>query len=491
MRLPLLPFLSMASRSAAPALLLALAMLATVPARADDTPPGRIGRLADLSGSVRHFGASGWEPVLRNEPLSTGDRVATDHDARAVVQVGSTTVRLGPDSEIVVARLDDVSVRLRLDHGELTLRLRRPEVAGEFSIETADGFLVPKEPAFVHVSIESGHTFAASWQGGARFEGRDSTQMDLKAGQRAEYWRGAKDAAQFALRPMPTGKFAVQAVKDDAAEARSTAGESHLPLEMTGGAELNALGHWQRSAIGWLWTPPATAGWAPFHDGRWTWAPPWGWTWVDDAHWGFAPSHYGRWTHQDGKWAWAPGPLPAARPTYLPATVAWLGGAAFKLPAAGGLTEPAIGWLAAGPNEPVFGAAGVTTTYWRLINPAVMYPYPRPAAGGQRLVPGGAMAFANGGAKGGAMFMAADRPVAREQVVAMKGSGATALAAAVAEGKAEWRAPPPAPPGRGEIDASLPEVSVDGAAASRRLAPGPSAIIAPPAPLPMASAPKR
>ena len=79
---------------------------------------------------------------------------------------------------------------------------------------------------------------------------------------------------------------------------------------------------------GQVWTPYATAGWAPYRDGRWVWEPFYGWTWVSYEPWGWAPYHYGRWFFYGSSWCWWPGPLsvyPAYYPVWAPAYVSFFG----------------------------------------------------------------------------------------------------------------------------------------------------------------------
>ena len=83
--------------------LLALAAAAiALPALAQSDPPGRIGRIAWISGDVSLIrpdsgdrGERGErESVLLNQPLTGGDIVATGPGARAEIQVGAMTLRL-------------------------------------------------------------------------------------------------------------------------------------------------------------------------------------------------------------------------------------------------------------------------------------------------------------------------------------------------------------------------------------------------------------
>lgn len=418
------------------------------------TPPLRVGRVADLGGGVRRFGDDGWEPVSRNEPLSTGDRLATDPDGHAVVQVASTTVHLGPASELIVARLDDVSVRLRLDHGELLLRVRSGPHATAYSIETGDGFFVPQSPSLARVAVVNGQSFGATFEGLVRFEARDTSHMDIAAGQQYQEWRSGKDdqAQQHKMDAMPSGPVVARAQKDDASEQKAWAslaalgggGAGPVSPELTGAADLATGGQWKRAGEGWTWWPATVAGGAPFHDGRWAWVPPWGWTWIDaGARGGFATTHYGRWTSQGGRWAWIP-PAANAEPAFAPATVGWM-----KPAEAGG--DASVAWVPLAPGEPVFLAAVMTPASWGALNTGIPYPHQPAAAGGERLAPGGPAAYANASAKGA---------VAQQPAGAMQSRQPLQLAKAAAAASAA-RTPPPGPPGsRGEIDGGVPWVEV-------------------------------
>src|SRR6185369_2710287 len=85
-------------------------------------PPGRVGRVAVVTGTVRTVDADGqWTALQRNQPLTTGDQVFTDLGGRAVLQIGSSTVRLGENSGLTFTRLDDEQIRMRFDHGSMAL----------------------------------------------------------------------------------------------------------------------------------------------------------------------------------------------------------------------------------------------------------------------------------------------------------------------------------------------------------------------------------
>ena len=91
-----------------------------------------------MSGSTTPTRASGLA-AERNRPLTSGDRLATDADARAELRIGSTTLRLGAGTELELLRLDDARLSLQLHHGALALRLRSREVAAQTDVRHRRG----------------------------------------------------------------------------------------------------------------------------------------------------------------------------------------------------------------------------------------------------------------------------------------------------------------------------------------------------------------
>src|SRR6267154_1459982 len=122
-------------------------------------------------------------------------------------------------------------------------------------------------------------------------------------------------------------------------------------------------GAWESTPdYGNVWFPRSVEpGWAPYHDGHWSYIEPWGYTWVDDQRWGFAPFHYGRWISVRGARGWVPCPPRAfgavyVRPVYAPALVAWVGVGA------------GVAWFALGPREVYVPSYPVSRRYVNNIN---------------------------------------------------------------------------------------------------------------------------
>jgi hypothetical protein len=381
------------------ALLLAVtALMASGAAWAD--PPGRVGRLADFSGTVWMFDAEQgeWVAARRNRPLTSGDRLSAERDARAELQIGSATLRLDSGTELEVTELVDEAVRVHLHHGSLALRLRSNESAREFAVTTADGRFEPQRAGHYRIDRRDDGSFGGVIAGAMRFEASDSA-LDIAAGQRAEFW-SERDVTHYSWSQLPSDRFAEWVAQQDREDERAAArNRRYVSPEMTGAEDLYRYGDWDRHPeYGVLWLPSdVPPGWAPYRYGQWAYVNPWGWTWVDDARWGFAPFHYGRWVSWRGRWAWAPGQY-VARPVYAPALVAWIGGSNFSIGInlGGG---PAVGWVPLSPREHYVPTYRVTNIYVTNVNS----PYRRwlPPARPDRPVRTGPIMYTNQGVPGG------------------------------------------------------------------------------------------
>jgi hypothetical protein len=377
------------------AALLSLAAVGLTGAAFANDLPGRVGRIADTEGTVWMRDGDNrddreWVAARRNRPLTERDHLATDNDGRAELHIGSSTLRVGPATEVEFVELDDERISIAVHRGSVALRVRSDDVADELMLVADDGRLRPLRAGHYRLDVEPASSFAHAWSGEARFEGHDSALV-IAAGQRAEFWRESDGRTHYSWAREDSDDFGAWALGRDRDEMRY-AGSRYVSPEMTGAVELDRYGRWDRHPeYGNLWYPHSVgAGWAPYRDGHWAWVSPWGWTWVDDAPWGFAPFHYGRWVNWQGRWGWAPGGY-VARPAYAPALVAWLGGGNVSVGISIG--GPTVGWVPLAPFEVYRPYYAYTPRYWQRINPGVRYE-PRPVRTGPIMytnqgVPGG------------------------------------------------------------------------------------------------------
>jgi hypothetical protein len=348
--------------------LLAFAFPQRAAAQDDDDPPGRVGRLSYVQGSVsfRPAGEEEWVGVVANRPITTGDMIWADADSRAEVRIGSATIRMNSSTGFSFLNLDDRIVQIQLSEGTLSVHVRRLEQDEiyevdtpnqAFSIQRAGLYRFEADPDGNSTSVTvragegeatgGGQIFAVHSGQTATFTGTDSLYADVV---------NAGDADEF----------------DNWSEARSRRFEEsrsarYVSPDVVGYEDLDDNGEWSADpSYGNVWFPRVNAGWAPYHDGHWVWISPWGWTWVDDAPWGYAPFHYGRWVALRGRWAWVPGPI-AVRAVYAPALVAFIGGSGFgvSISVGGGGN---VGWFPLGPREVYVPAYHVSERYVNRVN---------------------------------------------------------------------------------------------------------------------------
>lgn len=328
-------------------------------------PPGRAGRLSLLDGevAVQRAGGSQWERAAINWPLTRGDVLATEADARAELRIGSTVLRLDEDTELAIAELDDQRIALRLDAGSVYVRVRSDDPAAAVSIETADGIATASEPGAYRVEQVDGTTVLSNYAGHLDYRS-PGRQLGVTDGRRAVVSRWS-DEVEWG-RPDRDRFYEWAQARDERDERLGE--PRHVSPEMTGAEDLYEYGDWDdHRDYGTVWYPRGVAyDWAPYRFGTWMWVDPWGWTWVDDSPWGFAPFHYGRWVRIGHRWAWVPGRY-VARPVYAPALVAWIGSGGVVVSLTSRTLDD-LRWYPLAPREVYVPYYRYSPTYVRQVN---------------------------------------------------------------------------------------------------------------------------
>ncbi len=327
-------------------------------------PPARVGRLNLIEGSVsfRPADSEEWAAATLNYPLTTGDQLWTETDARAEAHMGQAAVRLAPETDLSVALLDDRTVRLELSQGSLDIRLRGLESDELFEVTTPDATVTLREPGSYRIDFfDSTDLIVRSGEAELAVEGSSVQAAD---NQFAVVTDAASGSFQLKNAPAPDA-WEAWCLDRDRNEDRYASGR-HVPRAVVGYEDLEAYGNWVfLPDYGECWQPLRVhAGWAPYRFGRWAWVAPWGWTWIDNEPWGFAPFHYGRWAWLSGGWYWVPGAI-SPRPVWAPALVVFLGGGDWGLSV--GLGE-GVGWFPLAPHEIYLPPYRVSKVYIQNIN---------------------------------------------------------------------------------------------------------------------------
>jgi hypothetical protein len=337
-------------------------------ARAQEAdPPGRVARLSDAEGavSVEPAGMQAWTAATLNRPLTSGDRLWTDQNSRAELDIGAAAVRLGSNTGFAFLNLDDRSAQMQLSTGTAIVRVRDLQADQSYEIDAPNLAVSLQQPGEYRAEVNDRGDLSVIKvsEGAALAEGADGQQIAVSAQEQLAVNGTDKLAYDSAALSPPDDLDNWSAAREQQLEDATS--DEYVASDVPGTQDLDNNGQWQETPeYGYVWVPSAVAaGWAPYRFGQWLWVTPWGWTWIDDAPWGFAPFHYGRWAQCSGRWCWVPGPR-QARPLYAPALVAWVGGASLGSSAYGSN----VGWFPLAPHEVYVPAYRVSSNYVRRIN---------------------------------------------------------------------------------------------------------------------------
>ncbi len=322
-------------------------------ASAQQDPPSRVARIAVEQGTVSFSpaGDDSWYDAVPNRPLTTGDRLWTDRDSRAEVQVGSAALRLDERTLLEISELGDNQLRLTVQQGSAQLRVQADGIGDKIELDTGNLALVVQSAGEYRIDANPANdvTQVAVDAGNATVFGENNQQRSLAS--RQQFAATGRDLAAAAAGPSGSNAFERFVAERNRIEDQSVAAR-YVSREMVGYQQLDRYGDWQNDATyGAVWYPrDVAADWAPYSEGRWIEQKPWGWTWVDSAPWAFAPMHYGRWARFGPRWGWVPGPR-HAQPVYAPALVAFAGGESAQARLSIGGGRQGVGWFPLAPGE--------------------------------------------------------------------------------------------------------------------------------------------
>ncbi len=360
---------------------LLLALMVAAPKRAaadDDDPPSRVARLSYTTGQVSFSpaGTDDWVAAVVNRPITTGDKLWTDHDSRAELHIGSAAIRLASETGFSFLNLDDRIMQIRLTEGTISLRVRRLGDDESIEVDTPNlAFSVLRSGRYRINVNEAGDTTIINVPDGQGEVTGGGSAYNLHNGDQGFF--SGTDVLNADVEPLPDqDEFDRWCSSRDYREEHAVA-RRYVSDDVIGYEDLDDYGGWRQvPEYGTVWFPHVTVvGWAPYRYGHWAWISPWGWTWVDDAPWGFAPFHYGRWVYYGGGWGWVPCPprvvaVAYVRPVYAPALVAWVGGPHFAvgIGVGGVATGVNVGWFPLGPREVYVPSYHVSRTYVNNVN---------------------------------------------------------------------------------------------------------------------------
>ena len=101
---------------------IALVQMAKTSSAQENDPPARVARMNYVQGAVsfQPGGEGDWLSAVPNRPLTTGDNLWTDQNSRSELHIGSTALRMGPETSLTFLNLDDRNVQLARNLIELS-----------------------------------------------------------------------------------------------------------------------------------------------------------------------------------------------------------------------------------------------------------------------------------------------------------------------------------------------------------------------------------
>jgi hypothetical protein len=338
-------------------------------AMAQGEPPGRVGRLAFTNGTVSFHDdeQSGWTPAVINTPLTTGDGLWTEPNARSEISLAGTRIRMEGATQLDMLALDDTQTRLQLGQGRIDVKSFAMDANQPYEIVTPRGTvkLLQQGDYYVEAGSTEDATRLGVRSGAAQIEALNGQVLAVRANEVAEVTGDGTSPQLRTIKTAPPAPPAYWASRDrqivyDAPQ--------YLSAGVTGYEDLNAYGDWiNDGGYGRVWVPRSVpSGWAPYRTGHWAYVQPWGWTWIDEQPWGFAPYHYGRWANRNNRWVWVP-PQRDVRPVYAPALVAFVGGTELAV-TLGNRSAAPVGWFPLGPREVYVPSYTADREYYRRLN---------------------------------------------------------------------------------------------------------------------------
>ena len=339
-------------------------------AQAQSDPPGRVGRLAFTEGTVSFHDdqQTGWSPAVINTPLTSGDAIWTEPNARSELSIAGTRVRMDNGTQLDMLALDDSQTRLQIDRGRIDIRTFTVDTGTPYQIVTPRGTITLQQQGDYYV--EAGSTEDATRlgvrSGAAQIQSLNGQVLAVRPGEVGEISGDAGTPQLRTVNSAPPPPAPYWATRDR--QVSYDPPVQYLSSGVTGYEDLNAYGSWSNdSQYGNVWSPRSVpSGWQPYRTGHWSYVRPWGWTWIDEQPWGYAPYHYGRWANSGNRWVWVP-PQRDIQPVYAPALVAFIGGIELAV-TLGNMNNGPVGWFPLGPRETYMPSYTTNRDYYNRVN---------------------------------------------------------------------------------------------------------------------------
>src|SRR5882757_7087614 len=109
--------------------------------QSSENPPALVGRISYLKGSVSFLraGLDQWSDAALNFPVTIGDRIYTDKNARAEVDAGHIILRLSNNTDLTMTNLNEQVMQAALGQGTLRVTVDQLSSAETVEVDTPSG----------------------------------------------------------------------------------------------------------------------------------------------------------------------------------------------------------------------------------------------------------------------------------------------------------------------------------------------------------------
>src|SRR5689334_17571944 len=125
---------------------------------ADDDLPGRVGRVANVQGTLQHSpddNPGDWSPIGLNYPIAQGANLFAEHGAVAEVDYGGGQFRLAGDTNLHVSRLDERQLALFVASGRVIVRVRYLQPDDSVRVDTPSTQIALERPGLYRIDVDA------------------------------------------------------------------------------------------------------------------------------------------------------------------------------------------------------------------------------------------------------------------------------------------------------------------------------------------------
>jgi len=227
-------------------------------------PPGRVARIGYVSGAVSFSpgGEDDWVAATLNRPLVAGDQLWSDNGARAELQIGIATIRLGAQTSATLLNLDDRVAQFQLVQGTLTVRVRRLDRDQVIEIDTPNLAYVIRRVGQYRISVDDDATTVWTSNGQGQVYGDGGTWV-VEAGRAYRFY--GTDLRDYENLPRPSLDEFDRWGQDRDRSYDNSVSARYVSRDVIGYQDLDTYGTWRRvPEYGDVWTPTRMRDdWAP------------------------------------------------------------------------------------------------------------------------------------------------------------------------------------------------------------------------------------